>query len=109
MCRRRGGRGTRANRRPGRAKFRGLYEVIRHAKEDPARCLASYARPLFVRIQPEIEITGTFKHRKIDLVSDGFSPDVVAVPLYWLKPSSERYEPLGREDYAAIVSGAVKV
>ena len=46
-----------------------------------ARELPSYARPLFVRIGAEIEITGTFKHRKVDLAKQGFDPAVVADPV----------------------------
>jgi fatty-acyl-CoA synthase len=71
--------------------------------------LASYARPLFVRVQPQIEITGTFKHRKIDLVREGFDPEIVTVPLYWLNPSGTGYESLTHADYAAIVAGSVKL
>ena len=37
--------------------------------------LPPYAQPLFLRLQPEIETTGTFKYRKIDLVEDGFDPE----------------------------------
>lgn len=33
--------------------------------------LPSYARPIFLRISREIEVTGTFKHRKVDLVQAG--------------------------------------
>ena len=36
--------------------------------------LPSYAQPLFLRIKKEIEITGTFKHRKVELVKDGYNP-----------------------------------
>ena len=33
--------------------------------------------PMFIRISEEIEITGTFKYKKTDLVKDGFDPSVV--------------------------------
>ena len=36
--------------------------------------LPDYARPLFLRIQEEIDVTGTFKQKKVDLVKDGFRP-----------------------------------
>ena len=36
--------------------------------------LPDYARPLFLRIQSEIDVTGTFKQKKIDLVREGFDP-----------------------------------
>ena len=37
--------------------------------------LAHYARPVFVRVlEGAMEVTTTFKHRKIELVKDGFDP-----------------------------------
>jgi fatty-acyl-CoA synthase len=71
--------------------------------------LAPYARPIFIRLQHEIEITGTFKQRKVDLVREGFDPNVVTDPLFWLNPASGRYEPLTATAYDAIVSGRVKL
>ena len=71
--------------------------------------LAPYARPIFIRLQHEIEITGTFKQRKVDLVREGFDPNVVTDPLFWLNPASGRYEPLTPTAYDAIVSGRVKL
>jgi fatty-acyl-CoA synthase len=44
--------------------------------------LPAYARPVFVRLQPELAVTGTFKHRKIDMVADGFDPERIKEPLY---------------------------
>ena len=44
--------------------------------------LPSYAMPLLLRVKKEIEITGTFKHKKVDLVKEGFNPDEVSDPLY---------------------------
>jgi fatty-acyl-CoA synthase len=45
--------------------------------------LPTYARPLFLRLQPEIETTGTFKYRKMDLVEEGFDPAMTKVPTYF--------------------------
>jgi hypothetical protein len=36
--------------------------------------LPSYARPLFVRLRSDMEITSTFKHRKTTYVKEGFDP-----------------------------------
>jgi len=36
--------------------------------------LPSYARPLFVRLRSQMEITATFKHRKVTYVKQGFDP-----------------------------------
>jgi fatty-acyl-CoA synthase len=65
--------------------------------------LPHYARPIFLRLSPAIEVTGTFKQRKVELVQEGFNPSTIADPLYWLNPASGRYEPLDAAHYADIV------
>lgn len=70
--------------------------------------LPAYALPLFLRLRPEMEITGTFKLRKVELVKDGFDPARVADPLYWRNAESGRYEPLDARRYEEIASGAIK-
>lgn len=67
--------------------------------------LPSYARPVFVRMQKEIEITGTFKHRKVELVKEGFNPEIVSDPLFFLNPETEHYQPLNSDEYNKIISG----
>ena len=74
-----------------------------------AGSLPAYAKPIFVRLLPELEITGTFKQRKVELVKAGFDLSAFRDPIYWLDPQTRRYEPLTREKYAAIVSGQVKL
>ena len=74
-----------------------------------ARELPSYARPMFVRIQPAIETTGTFKYRKVDLVRDGFDPDRVEQALYFDDPETQSYAPITPELYAKIQSGGFKL
>ena len=71
--------------------------------------LASYARPLFVRLLPEMEITGTFKHRKVDLVREGFDPARIADPLYFRDPEKGAYVPLDPGLYERIQSGQVRI
>jgi fatty-acyl-CoA synthase len=73
------------------------------------RELPSYARPIFVRITPAIETTGTFKFRKIDLVRDGFDPAKIEQKLYFDHPDESRYVPLTRELFAQIQGGAFKL
>jgi fatty-acyl-CoA synthase len=70
--------------------------------------LAPYARPIFLRLSPHIDVTGTFKQRKVDLVREGFDPAAIADPLYFLDPASGKYERLTPERYADIVDGRVK-
>ncbi len=56
-----------------------------------AKHLPSYAVPMFVRIQPEAETTGTFKFRKVDLVKEGFDLDAVNDPLWFLEPGADGF------------------
>jgi fatty-acyl-CoA synthase len=70
--------------------------------------LAAYARPVFIRLQPEIEITGTFKYRKIDLVAEGFDPTVIRQPLYVRDPA-KGYLPVTGAVYGQIQSGRVRL
>ena len=72
--------------------------------------LAAYARPLIVRLlQNEMEITGTFKHRKVELVKEGFDPSAVADPMFWLDPESKTYKPLDAATYAKMASGEIRL
>lgn len=73
------------------------------------RELPSYARPLFVRMQPAIETTGTFKYRKVDLVREGFDPSKIEHALYFDNPASDAYEPITPELYARIQGGGFKL
>ena len=45
--------------------------------------LPAYARPRFVRLRPEMEVTATFKQRKVNLVAEGFDPDKGGDPVYF--------------------------
>jgi fatty-acyl-CoA synthase len=71
--------------------------------------LPAYARPVFLRLLPQMEITGTFKQRKVELVKEGFDPAAISDPIYWLDPATYKYEPLDAARYADITSGRVKL
>jgi len=70
--------------------------------------MPGYQRPLFVRLQPEIEITGTFKYRKMDLVEQGFDPAKVRQPLYFKDPD-KGYVKITKGVFDKIMSGTVRV
>jgi fatty-acyl-CoA synthase len=72
------------------------------------RQLAAYARPLFLRVRPELDTTGTFKHRKVDLVRDGFDPMAISDPLYFRDDARGRYEPLDQRLYEEIAAGRAR-
>jgi citronellyl-CoA synthetase len=64
--------------------------------------LPVYARPVFLRIQPQLDTTGTFKMVKGELRKQAYDLEQVSDPLYVLKPRCDTYEPLDAE-YAAIL------
>ncbi len=80
----------------------GLY---RHVSEK----LAVYARPLFVRLQPQMQTTGTFKHRKVELVRDGFDPLRVEDPLFFRDDEVGAFVPVDAPLYARIREGEVRI
>jgi len=67
--------------------------------------LPSYAIPLFLRIMPEIEITGTFKHRKVEMRDQGYNPSTITDKLYYLNTAKKIYEPLTPAIYQQLNSG----
>ena len=71
--------------------------------------LPEYARPLFLRILPELDVTATFKQKKFDLVRDGFDPGRIADPLYFNDAESRTFVPLDAALYARIQAGGVKM
>jgi len=67
--------------------------------------LPSYARPVFLRIQRELDTTGTFKLVKGELRKEGYDLDQVQDPLYVMKPGADRYELLDSGFAAKIAAG----
>ncbi len=79
-----------------------FYEHVR-------RVLPEYARPLFVRVGAQMEVTGNFKHRKVGLQGEGFDPARIGDPLYLRDDAVSCYVPLTAEHHAAIESGDLRV
>ncbi|XP_054848486.1 long-chain fatty acid transport protein 5 [Eublepharis macularius] len=73
-------------------------ELYRHAKE----YLPKYAIPHFIRIQKALEVTGTFKHIKGQLVKEGFDLAAISDPLFFLDESEKCYVPLTQKIYNSI-------
>ena len=78
-----------------------LPENLRHR-------LAPYASPIFLRLSPHIDVTGTFKQRKVELVREGFDPSAIADPLYVMDADIGVYERLTSERHADIIVGRVQ-
>ena len=75
-------------------------ELSRHM----ATHLPTYARPLFLRIRKEIEMTATFKHRKHELARDGYDPAATTDAIYYNNQRSQTYVRVDVELYQRIVS-----
>jgi len=71
--------------------------------------LPDYARPLFLRIRKNIDMTATFKQKKVDMVKQGFDPSQIADPLYFNDTRADRFVPLDAALYERIQSGQVRV
>jgi fatty-acyl-CoA synthase len=71
--------------------------------------LPAYARPLFLRIRHDIEVTGTFKYSKTDLVRQGYDPVASNDALYFYNQESETFTRLDQELYNRIQIGGVRL
>jgi solute carrier family 27 fatty acid transporter 1/4 len=65
--------------------------------------LPAYARPVFIRIIEKMELTGTFKLKKVDLQKDGINVDAVKDKLFILQ--GDTYVPLDKETHSKVMSG----
>ncbi|XP_042351485.1 very long-chain acyl-CoA synthetase-like [Plectropomus leopardus] len=70
--------------------------------------LPAYARPRFLRIQESMDVTGTFKHTKAKLVEEGFNPNLISEPLYFLDDKVMDYIPLTLDMFSSVTSGKIK-
>ncbi|KAG2469733.1 long-chain fatty acid transport protein 4 [Polypterus senegalus] len=77
--------------------------------KDVEKELPSYARPVFIRLLPEVNKTGTYKFQKTDLRHEGFNPKVISDRLYFLDSSKGKYVPLNETLFQGIQSGKQKL
>jgi fatty-acyl-CoA synthase len=73
------------------------------------RQLPAYARPLFVRVLAALDITGTFKLRKQELLSEGYDPGLVRDPLFLHDPGGQRFVPLDEALFERLRSAALRL
>ena len=74
-----------------------------------ARNLPEYARPLFLRVRTEIDVTGTFKQTKVNLVREGFNPAATTDPIYFNDMHAKAFVRLDPDLYRRIESGDVRL
>ena len=70
--------------------------------------LPDYARPVFVRIVPAMELTGTFKLRKQALMSEGYDPNIVS-GVYFADHTQRAYVALDGPMHRLIQAGMQKL
>jgi fatty-acyl-CoA synthase len=80
-----------------------------HLTEHLNKNLAPHARPVFIRIRHEMDMTGTFKLRKTDLIRDGIEPVAFDDVVYWFDSKAARYRPLDAETRKALIEGRIRL
>ncbi|NWR58270.1 S27A2 synthetase, partial [Bucorvus abyssinicus] len=71
--------------------------------------LPKYARPCFVRIKSDIELTATFKYRKVQLVEEGFNPAIIKDHLYFLDDKENMYVQMTQDIYNSVKNHEFKL
>jgi fatty-acyl-CoA synthase len=86
----------------------GAFDLAAFRKHIEAS-LPDYARPLFLRIRSEMEVTSTFKQRKVDFVAQGFDPAATPDPIYFDDPSAKTLVRMDRALFERIRDGAIRL
>lgn len=86
------------------------FDFVALAKHARAR-LPNYAVPLFLRVTPALEYTGTLKIQKGRLKKEGVDPEKTTGEdkLYWLPPGSDRYLPFGKTEWQGLVDKRIRL
>jgi fatty-acyl-CoA synthase len=101
---------------PGRDGRAGMAAIVARGRLDLAALhahlvenLPDYARPLFLRIQHEVDVTSTFKQKKIDVVAQGFDPAATEDPIYFDEPAAKAFVRIDAALYDSIRNGQVRL
>ncbi|XP_054754096.2 long-chain fatty acid transport protein 2-like [Lytechinus pictus] len=81
--------------------FSALYQHI-------TTSLPDYARPKFLRLLDEMDLTSTFKHKKTELMKRGFAPDGYG-EVYIIDPSKKTYVPINPYHVKVLTAGHSKL
>jgi fatty-acyl-CoA synthase len=101
---------------PGRDGRAGMAAVIAKdnlnltaLRDHLARELPEYARPVFLRIREDNDVTTTFKQKKVDLVKQGFDPGGIGDPIYFNDPQRKAFVRLDPALYDEINAGRIRL
>ncbi|MBH04269.1 MAG: long-chain-acyl-CoA synthetase [Xanthomonadales bacterium] len=78
--------------------------LAQHLKRE----LPAYAVPVFARLKPEQEMTGTMKYRKVDLKKDGYAPES-GDTVYLLAGNGQGYQPIDEPTRDRLEAGALSL
>jgi len=70
--------------------------------------LPPYARPLFLRIRKNMDLTGTFKYSKTELIRQGYDPDTNNDVVYFDNLQSGAFTRLDKDLYERIQVGGIR-
>lgn len=100
----------------GRACMAALTLAQRSTELDPAKLatycrtnLPSYSIPVFIRFLENVNLTGTFKHQKVEYRKQGCDPAKIKDPMWWYNTASGTFEKYGPQQYASISAGQSKL
>jgi fatty-acyl-CoA synthase len=74
-----------------------------------ATTLPSYARPVFLRLRSEADLTGTFKYSKTELIRHGYDPTASSDALYFDNEQSGAFVELNAALYRRIQNGEFRL
>lgn len=101
---------------PGYDGRAGMASIISEAAPDLEKLrehleasLPHYARPVFLRLSQESDVTGTFKFKKTNLVKAGFNPANIDEPVYVFDGVSGKYIQIDEALYKKIEAGDMRL
>jgi fatty-acyl-CoA synthase len=71
--------------------------------------LPAYARPVFLRFRRDLDMTGTFKLKKVDLVAEGFDVARGGDPIYFDDRPAGAYAAVTADFAQALRAGSAKL
>jgi fatty-acyl-CoA synthase len=74
-----------------------------------AQCLPAYACPVFLRMCPQVELTGTFKYSKTELVRQAYYPAASSDALYFDSPEDSAFVSLDESRFERIQRGEFRL
>jgi fatty-acyl-CoA synthase len=101
---------------PGREGRAGMAALVVRGKLDLAglrahlvKSLPDYAMPLFLRIRTEMDVTSTFKQKKVDFVEHGFDPGATSDPIYFDDMAAKAFVRVDAALYERLRGGQIRL